>query len=200
MLRPIPIKETKAIKRKPFTLLLIGVAAVIITGWHIPAVAEGSPKATDLNINNYIKSAPKPNYQAEVLDPLHAAQQAKADADAKAAQAVAQQQALDTAREVQTYQAPVVQVTGNCGAWMSQAGISDPGNAMILINMESGCNPNATNRSSGACGIGQQLPCGKWPHVWNDPVGAMIDMQAYVYGRYGSWANAVAHEYSAHWY
>ncbi len=81
--------------------------------------------------------------------------------------------------------------TGTCAEWMTQAGITDPGNAIILINRESGCNPSATNRSSGACGIGQQLPCGKWDHPWNDPVGGMIDMQEYVVARYGSWANAV---------
>jgi len=85
-----------------------------------------------------------------------------------------------------------VQPTGSCHDWMKQAGITDIANAYPLIMAESGCNPNAVNSSSGACGIGQQLPCGKWPHQWNDPVGGMIDMQAYVFGTYGSWANAYA--------
>jgi len=97
------------------------------------------------------------------------------------------------------YRAPVAP-TGTCADWMRLAGITDPGNAIILINRESGCNPNAVNRSSGACGIGQQLPCGKWPHAWNDPVGGMIDMQSYVMARYGSWANAVAFSTSHGWY
>lgn len=83
---------------------------------------------------------------------------------------------------------------------MSAAGISDTYNALIVINHESGCNPNAVNSTSGACGIGQQLPCGKWPHTWNDPVGSLVDMQSYVYSSYGSWANAVAHERSYGWY
>ncbi len=98
--------------------------------------------------------------------------------------------------------APVasVPVTGTCSDWMTAAGVTDQANAYILIMRESGCNPNSVNRSSGACGIGQQLPCGKWPHTWNDPVGAMIDMQNYVVARYGSWANAVAHSTSVGWY
>lgn len=72
---------------------------------------------------------------------------------------------------------------------MSQAGINNT-SARKLIQAESDCNPNAINKQSGACGVGQQLPCGKWDHQWNDPVGSMIDMQNYVYGRYGSWENA----------
>lgn len=95
---------------------------------------------------------------------------------------------------------PVRSIAGSCGGWMQAAGISDKTNARILIARESGCNPNAVNSSSGACGIGQQLPCGKWPHKWNDPIGGMIDMQNYVMGKYGSWSAAVAHSSARGWY
>lgn len=47
---------------------------------------------------------------------------------------------------------------------------------------------------------GQQLPCGKWSGAWNDPVSALKNMHQYVLGRYGSWANAVAHSNSVGWY
>ncbi len=97
--------------------------------------------------------------------------------------------------------APVrVTVGGDCESWIRAAGITDVANAYTLVMRESGCNPNAVNPSSGSCGLGQQLPCGKWPHQWNDPVGGLIDMQAYVYERYGSWANALSFWYSNHWY
>lgn len=72
--------------------------------------------------------------------------------------------------------------------------------AYTLIMKESGCNPNAVNPYSGACGIGQQLPCGKWPHAWNDPIGGIIDMQNYVFERYGSWASALTFHYSHNYY
>ncbi len=123
---------------------------------------------------------------------LAAEAQAKADAEAEA-----QRVAREAARG--TYVAPVAttdvpsQPSGNCADWMAAAGITETANAMFIIMRESGCNPNARNPNGGACGIGQQLPCGKWAHQWNDPVGGMIDMQNYVYGRYGSWANAVAY-------
>lgn len=90
--------------------------------------------------------------------------------------------------------------TGSCEDWMKAAGVTDMANAYTLIMKESGCNPNAVNSSTGACGIGQQLPCGKWPHRWNDPVGGIIDMQNYVLTRYGSWANALAFHYGHNWY
>jgi len=101
---------------------------------------------------------------------------------------------------IKTPPTPVVGPTGTCSEWMTQAGITDLGNAIILINRESSCNPNSVNKSSGACGIGHQLPCGKWPHTWNDPVGGMIDMQNYVIGRYGSWAGAVGFSNTHGWY
>lgn len=117
--------------------------------------------------------------------------QAKAEEKARLAKAAEAKQASAT---------PVAQTTGNCQTWMNQAGITDQANAYKLIMIESGCNPNARNKSSSACGIGQQLPCGKWKHQWNDPVGSMIDMQEYVMARYGSWAKALSFHYAKGWY
>ena len=72
--------------------------------------------------------------------------------------------------------------------------------AIVVIN------PNAVNRSSGACGIGQALPCGKMGAVNSDgtsavsPVGQMQWMHNYVIGRYGSWEAAAAHHNATGWY
>lgn len=89
-------------------------------------------------------------------------------------------------------------VSGTCLDWMNQAGITDQGNAYTLIMRESGCNPNAVNKSSGACGIPQALPCSKLGT--SDPVEQLRWMQNYVVRRYGSWANAVAHSTAHNWY
>lgn len=80
---------------------------------------------------------------------------------------------------------------GSCMDWMKAAGITDITSAYQIVMHESGCNPNSVNASSGACGLGQQLPCGKWAHQWNDPVGGLVDMQAYVTARYGGWLQAL---------
>lgn len=108
-------------------------------------------------------------------------------------------------------------VSGTCSEWMNAAGITDQANAYKLIMRESGCNPcsynpgqsncgltsqqvNNTQYGGVACGIGQQLPCGKWTHAWNDPVGGMVDMQNYVFARYGTWLAALNHSYANGWY
>ncbi|MBA3678595.1 hypothetical protein H0W80_00105 [Candidatus Saccharibacteria bacterium] len=89
---------------------------------------------------------------------------------------------------------------------MAQAGVTDVGSAIILINRESGCNPNAVNKSSGACGVGQSLPCSKMGAVNANgtsavsPVNQLIWMQNYVIQRYGSWKAAVSWHDSHNWY
>lgn len=128
---------------------------------------------------------------AAVAEANRIAAEAEAKRVAEEAAALAAQQAAQQPTLPQPSQ-PVAAPSGSCADWMAQAGITDPGIAILIIQRESGCRPDAQN-PSGACGIGQQLPCGKWPHAWNDPVGGMIDMQNYVMGRYGSWANAWAY-------
>lgn len=95
---------------------------------------------------------------------------------------------------------PTVAVSGTCAEWMSAAGITDTYNATILLNKESHCNPNAVNRSSGACGLAQELPCGKSGCMLGDGACQMAWMNRYVLGRYGSWANAVQWHLSHNWY
>lgn len=124
------------------------------------------------------------------------AQEAKAQAEAEAARKAAE------AANVAVKPAPVVQPSGDKVAWMTQAGI--PQHLWVyvdaIVTRESGWNPNAVNRSSGACGLGQQLPCGKWAGAWNDPVAALVAMTGYVNSRYGGWAGAVAFWNANHWY
>lgn len=97
-----------------------------------------------------------------------------------------------------------VPITGNKYTWMTLAGIAPTDYAHVdyIISNESGWNPcsynphqsdcskTAAQVGNHACGLGQQLPCGKWIHTWNDPVGGLIDASAYALARYGSWANA----------
>lgn len=147
----------------------------------------------------------QPSFENDVIIPLKKTQAEQAIKDAAAAKAAADAEAVrvaaqEAAQATVASQAPIYTTPApndaQCYAWMAQAGITDPANAYRVFMFESGCNPNAVNSNGGACGIGQQLPCGKWPHPWNDPVGGMIDAQAYVFGRYGSWANAWATEQS----
>jgi len=95
-----------------------------------------------------------------------------------------------------------VNITGGKQDWLIAAGIPEQhwGAVDAIVTRESGWNPNAVNPTSGACGLGQQLPCGKWAGAWNDPVAALVAMTGYVNARYGGWDGAVAFWNANHWY
>lgn len=120
----------------------------------------------------------------------------KAEAEAKAKQAAV------VVTPVVIKPAPIVQpvVSGSCRDWMIAAGVTDLVNAAELIRRESGCNPTATNRASGAFGIPQSLPASKIAHCGVDPVCQIQWMQNYVNARYGGWAQAVAFHNRMNWY
>jgi hypothetical protein len=135
-------------------------------------------------------------------------QKALEDAQARKAEKmrIAQQEAQNA---VQAAPVQSSDVSSNCSSWMTAAGITHP-LARDLIQRESGCDPTATNPSSGACGIPQALPCSKmgdghfdsnknWVRH-NDPIVQLKWMQNYVIGRYGSWEAAIAFHDANNWY
>ena len=67
------------------------------------------------------------------------------------------------------------------------------------MSCESGWNPNATNSSSGACGLVQVYPCGKIDNAY-DPVVNLTWANGYATGRYGSWAGAYEFWTTNHWW
>ena len=73
-----------------------------------------------------------------------------------------------------------------------------------LWNRESGWNPNAHNKSSGAHGIPQSLPASKMASEGNDYyTNGYTQIRwglKYIKGRYGSPANAWAHSQKTGWY
>lgn len=91
---------------------------------------------------------------------------------------------------------------GTCEQWIRQAGVSesDLSAAYTLIMKESGCNVNSVNRSSGACGIPQALPCSKLGSARGNPVAEIQWMNNYVVNRYGGWKQALNFHYSHNWY
>ena len=108
--------------------------------------------------------------------------------------------------QVEVVGAKAKPISGTCSEWMAAAGVPSTSSVNYLIGKESGCNPNSVNRSSGACGIGQALPCSKMGLVNPDgtssasPVEQMQWMNSYVIGRYGSWDAAAAHHRATGWY
>jgi len=91
---------------------------------------------------------------------------------------------------------------GSPAEWMAAAGIpeSDWSYVDYIVSRESGWNPNATNKSSGACGLVQALPCSKVPGNGYDPVDNLRWGSGYANGRYGSWQSAYNFWRSHHWW
>jgi membrane protein involved in colicin uptake len=177
----------------PFT----GVAASAETPVDAKVVYEVSLK-TNTSDAIVISGPQKPDYDAEVLVPLHNAQaeaRKKAEAEAAAKAAARKKAATRVAATVTT-----VVVTGNHAELMAAAGIaeSDFGFADYIIGRESGWGVTKSNRGgSGAYGLGQALPASKMAPYGADyltnPVTQLKWANTYAKSRYGSWANAYSH-------
>jgi hypothetical protein len=68
----------------------------------------------------------------------------------------------------------------------------------FIIHKESTWNPNAVNKSSGACGLGQALPCSKMQD--KSPEGQIMWVISYMKNRYGTPTNALSFWQAHHWY
>lgn len=71
--------------------------------------------------------------------------------------------------------------------------------AISIASRESGCRQGAVNRSSGACNVFQELPCGKWGGSGN--LSAHIrGADNYAKSRYGGWWGAYRAWQAKHWW
>lgn len=71
--------------------------------------------------------------------------------------------------------------------------------AIAIAQRESGCNPMAVNKDSGACNVFQELACGKWGGRYN--VDAHIQgASKYARDRYGGWWGAYNAWQRQHWW
>lgn len=132
----------------------------------------------------------KEQYDAQVKE-LEEVQK-KLEETEKQLQAKRSVQKALAAEPKKTIKKPTVAYTGNKETWLKASGIPESSWWAVdsIVSGESGWNPSAYNTSSGACGLGQQLPCGKWGGDWRDPVHALKSMDGYVQA-YGGWAAAV---------
>lgn len=86
--------------------------------------------------------------------------------------------------------------------WLTSSNIPESmwGYADFMVQKESGWNPNARNKSSGACGLAQALPCSKVGGDPLNPVNSLNWMNGYVNGRYGGWEGAYTFWQKNRWY
>lgn len=134
------------------------------------------------------------NNEEKLKQEIEALKVAKAEREQKRLALLASQKASASSRT------STASFGGNCDSWIASAGISDRSNARELIRRESGCNPYARNSSSGACGVAQELPCGKSGCSIGDGACQVRWMNSYVIGRYGSWSAAAGFHNANNWY
>lgn len=174
-----------------------------------PAYAADNSYVVGQYIKSELTDKPVKSWDEAIAPQIAQVEHTKAEAQRLAAEAEAKRAAEEAAAQAAalaaSYSQPkpsqvAVAISGDCAAWMAAAGVDDYPNAIYVINSESGCNPNAVNASSGACGVGQALPCSKMGCAMGDGYCQMRWMQSYVMGRYGSWSAAAAFWRSHSWY
>lgn len=99
---------------------------------------------------------------------------------------------------IQTAQAVAVSKTVGNTAYTQTAVTGDA--KAFIYQKESGNNPSATNKSSGACGLGQALPCSKMGCSLQDYACQDAFFTNYMLSRYGSWEKAKAFWLANHWW
>jgi hypothetical protein len=179
-------------------LLALGVATVlfgaIMFTQHSAKVNEQKLKSQmqkleaqtksqhDAEVENLKKQIQEQDSKYKQLEQSKAAEKARIAAEnaQKAAQASLAQRVVQTA--VPTAQA----ATGDAKAF--------------IYAKESGNNPGAINASSGACGLGQALPCSKMPCSLSDYACQDNFFTGYMLHRYGSWENARAFWLAHRWW
>lgn len=131
---------------------------------------------------------------------LEAKLQAKLEQKAKLELAAAEAERKLTATKQAS--ASVKTYSGSHQDWMNAAGIPAKDHVYVdyIVSKESSWNPNAMNKSSGACGLVQALPCSKIPGAWNDPVNALRWQHGYVKARYGGYEGAYNFWVANKWY
>lgn len=83
---------------------------------------------------------------------------------------------------------------------VAQAQADNSDAKMFIYMKESGNRTNAINASSGACGLGQALPCSKMPCSLSDYACQDAFFTKYMQNRYGSWENAKAFWLAHRWW
>lgn len=141
-------------------------------------IVQAKPKLTD-TVKPFLQIKPQPsfpdtsaNYQNTVVIPTQQAADALIEAS------------------VVVYTPPPVQ----------HPSLSTNALKSFIYNSESGNNPGAINASSGACGLGQALPCSKMPCSLNDYNCQDNFFTQYMLGRYGSWYNAYVFWLNNRWW
>ncbi|RGE21605.1 hypothetical protein D1J51_06805 [Leucobacter sp. wl10] len=177
---------------------ILGVAVVAPFAMP-PAEADAQTLAFQQRIHQQFTPNPSPEADLVFTEvPVDISSEERQRIEAEKAAEDAKKKAAEEASSKQPPSSPAAPPRytggGSPAEWMAAAGIaeSDWGYVDFIASKESGWNPNATNASSGACGLIQALPCSKVPGSGYNPVDNLRWANGYAVDRYGSWAAAYA--------
>ena len=154
-------------------------------------------------IGTYVEPEPEPVVEKPKPSEKASSKASASASSSKTAEAKTTKKA--ESKQTETKKAEPARTSTRSGGkydWMRAAGIPESQWQYVdyIVSRESGWNPRARNRSSGACGLVQALPCSKLGANWADPVHALRWQYSYVKSRYGGYAGAYSFWQRNHWY
>ena len=169
---------------------------------HQPAVHQDKPATVQLEQKASAASKPKSEETktpevvkpAEVKEPIWQDNPQHCNQETQYISAEAPFNCIDKPQATSTVTNPAAQQPAQT------APVSSNSAKAFIYSHESGNNPGAINASSGACGLGQALPCSKMPCSLSDYACQDSFFTSYMQGRYGTWENAQAFWLSHHWW
>lgn len=185
--------------RVNYKWLLVSLAAIVLIGATTVTYKQNQVK--EVHLNNQIEQlkeqskarseADKQKLQKRELELQQQVRELNEKLQSKAAEK-ARLAAVEAAKT------PVVSKVVQSIVPTAQAATGDA--KAFIYARESGNNPGAINAGSGACGLGQALPCSKMPCSLSDYACQDNFFTQYMLNRYGSWENARAFWLSHRWW
>jgi len=157
-------------------IVFTSIALALVTTNYPPKVAQADQVKVAINIENI--------YQKQTIKFPDRTKEYKAE--------------LDRLEAIRIVEVAKVQAQAQKAVTAPAPAPSDA--KMFIYLKESGNNPNAVNKSSGACGLGQALPCSKMGCALGDYACQDAFFTKYMQNRYGTWENARAFWNSHRWW
>lgn len=207
---PMKHKKLKPINVASLKKLAIAITITFIAVFcYVKAQPHTQDAKQELQLEHKSQQLKKTQRDLEQIKVRDADTQKKLDETNKQLQETQKQleakrnSATAYAAELPVVQAPVVQapvVEKPRPITAVVAGCGDNTYANYIYMHESGCNASAINAGSGACGIGQELPCGKSGCSLGDYACQNAFFTQYAIDRYGSWYNAYVFWTNNNWW
>lgn len=185
-------KHPKVLKKLAIAFAIVVLATVVYVKALEPHTLEAKQRTQLESTQHQLLDTKRLLNQQKTLNAKQDAEKAKQLQDI-------QKKLEETEKALQAKRSVPSTPTAYAEAPASYSMPADQAKAFIYSH-ESGNNPGAINEGSGACGLGQALPCSKLPCSLSDYACQDAWFTNYMLQRYGSWANAVSFWQANRWW